>query len=230
MNIDGTNPKQLTANAGVNIQPEASPDGHYIVFSSNRANKGAFNIWRMDMDGSNPIQLTYGSGETGPVCSPDGLWVVYAKGGPEFENAQRTLWKALINGGEGAQVTNLPSHGPAISPDGTLIACWYKQDASSQWTIALIPLAGGPPIQLINAPHTTNIRLRWTPDGQAISYINTREDASNIWSQPISGGPPKQVTQFTSEGIERFDWLDDGRLVCSRLHISQDVVLISDFK
>ena len=43
MNGDGTEPKQLTANAGVNLQPRASADGRYIVFSSNRENKGAFN-------------------------------------------------------------------------------------------------------------------------------------------------------------------------------------------
>src|SRR5439155_809763 len=42
MNGDATEPKQLTANAGVNLQPQPSADGRYIVFSSNRSNEGAF--------------------------------------------------------------------------------------------------------------------------------------------------------------------------------------------
>ena len=37
MNGDGSNPKQLTADAGVNDDPMVSPDGRYIVFASNRA-------------------------------------------------------------------------------------------------------------------------------------------------------------------------------------------------
>jgi Tol biopolymer transport system component len=230
VNADGTNPKQLTMNAGKNLQPEASLDGHHIVFSSNRGAAAAFNIWRMDMDGSNPVQLTHGSGEVQPICSPDGRWVVYSQGGPDSGPEKKTVWKVPTDGGEPIQLTNTASNGAAISPDGTLIACWYKQDKSSPWKIALIPLAGGPPIKFIDAPHTTIFRLRGTPDSQAISYINTREGISNIWSQPLSGGPPKQASQFTSEQIEGFDWSRDGTLVCSRVHSAQDIVLISDFK
>jgi Tol biopolymer transport system component len=231
MNADGTNPKQLTANAGVNTLSNPCPNARYIVFASNRANNGAFNIWRMDMDGSNPIQLTFGSGEAGPFCSPDGLWILYSSGGPDVLNAKKTIWKIPIDGGEPVQLTKSPSNGPAISPDGTLFACWYKQDAGAPWQIALVPLAGGPPIKLLAAPENHTLWPRWTPEGQAISYISTsREGVSNIWSQPISGGPPKQVTQFTSETIDGFDWSRDGQLVCSRLHSAQDVILISDFR
>ena len=230
MNADGTNPKQLTENAGANILPKPSPDGRYIVFASNRANQNAFNIWRMDIDGGNPIQLTHGSGETGPACSLDGLWVVYSKGGPEVNNLQKTLWKVSIDGGEPVQVTNTPSNGAAISPDGTLIACWYKQATASPWQLALIPFTGGPPIKFFDAPRMPRLWPRWTPDGSAISYIDTREGVSNIWSQSISGGPPQQVTQFTSEDIAGFDWSRDGTLACSRFHSAQDVVLITDFR
>ncbi len=230
MNADGTNPKQLTANTGNNLQPYASPDGRYIVFSSNRAKAGAFNIWRMDMDGSNPIQLTHGSGEVQAICSPDGRWVIYSKGGPETSGEAKTVWKVAIDGGEPVPLTDTPSNGPDISHDGRLIACWYKQDATSPWKIALIPLAGGPPTRIFDVTRTTIFRLRWTPDGQSITYINTRDAVSNIWSQPVSGGPPKQLTQFTSEQIEAFDWSRDGNLICSRGYTARDVVLISNFR
>ena len=51
---DGSNPKQLTSNAGGNFFPRASPDGHYIVFPSLHA--GLVQLWRMDSDGNNPKQ------------------------------------------------------------------------------------------------------------------------------------------------------------------------------
>ncbi len=230
MNGDGTNPKQLTTNAGVNLQPEASSDGRYVVFSSNRADVGAFNLWRIEIDGSNPVQLTHGSGEGQPVCSPDGRWVVYSQGGPNTTPEQKTLWKVPIDGGEPVQLSNQPSSGAAISPDGTSIACWYKPDSASLSKIALIPFRGGPPIKIFDVTRTSIHPVRWGPDGQAINYINTRLSLSNIWSQPVSGGPPNQLTQFTSEVIGGFDWSREGQLLCSRGHRAQDVVLISDFK
>jgi len=228
VNADGTNPKQLTANAGKSLQPKASPDGRYIVFASDRGTSGASHIWRMDVDGSNPIQLTHGDGdgEVQPTVSPDGLWVVYSKGGVDTSIEEKTLWKAPIDGGEPMLLANTPSSGAAVSPDGTLIACWYKQDRTSPFQIALIPLTGGLPTKVFDVRCASIVPLRWTPDGQAISYV----DISNIWSQPISGRPPKQLTQFTSEKILGFDWSSDGQLVCSRMHDSRDVVLINDFR
>lgn len=230
MNGDGTSPKQLTKNAGNNQLPNASPDGRYILFSSNRTNAGAFNIWRMDMDGSNPIQLTHGSGEVGATCSPDGRWVIYSKGGPEVPADVKTLWKVPIDGGDPVPLTTTPAAGPDISPDGTLIATWYKQGAKAPWQIALIPLTGGPPVKVFDATRTGVFRVRWAPDGQAITYIKTSDGISNIWRQPVGGGPATQLTQFTSEQIEGFDWSRDGQLICSRGFSARDVVLISNFR
>jgi TolB protein len=230
MNADGTNPKQLTANAGGNLQPHASPDGRYIVFSSNRAKRDAFNIWRMDIDGGNPIQLTYGSGEVRPICTPDGHWVVYSQGGPDTSGEAKTVWKVTIDGGKAVPLISTPADGPDISPDGNLIACWYKQEATSPWKIAVIPLAGGPPVKIFDVLRTSIFGVRWTSDGQSITYINTRDAVSNIWSQPVSGGRPKQLTQFTSEQIEGFDWSREGNLICSRGYTARDAVLITNFK
>jgi serine/threonine protein kinase len=229
MNSDGTNPKQLTANAGVNLQPEASADGRYVVFSSNRANDGAFNLWRMDIDGSNVFQLTHGSGEGQPVCSPDGRWVVYSSGGPNTTAKEKTLWKVSIDGGEPVQLSSRPSSGAAISPDGALIACWYQEDSASQLKMALIPFAGGPP-KILDATMSSFAAVHWRPDGKVINYIKAEPFVSNIWSQSVSGGAPQALTQFTSEAIGGLDWSRDGQLICSRLHRVQDVILITDFR
>ena len=231
MNGDGTNPKQLTANAGVNLQPRASADGRYVVFSSIRANAGAFNLWRMDIDGSNPVQLTYGSGEGQPVCSPDGRWVIYAQGGPNTSAEQKTLWRVPIDGGESLPLTDKPSAFASISPDGTLIACWYQEDPAGPMKMALIPTSGGPPVKILDATMPRSLSpIRWMPDGKSISYVNTTPFVGNIWNQPVSGGPPQPLTQFTTELIGGFDWSPDGQLICSRRHATQDAVLITDFR
>ena len=45
----------------------------HAVFASDL--KGKRHIWRMNIDGSNPVQLTDGAGEDHPYCSSDGQWV-----------------------------------------------------------------------------------------------------------------------------------------------------------
>ena len=161
--------------------------------------------------------------------------MVYSQGGPNKTFWQQTLWKVSIDGGESVQLSDQPSSAPAISPDGTLIACWYAQDSVTQdprppVKIALIPFAGGPPIKILDASMNARVRIRWSPDGQAITYVKVRGGAQNIWSQPISGGPAQQLTQFTSERIGGFDWSLDGTLFCSRMHNISDLVLITDFR
>jgi len=229
MDADGTNPRQVTANVDVNLQPDASADGRYIVFSSNRAQDGAFNLWRIDVDGSHPLKLTHGTGEGQPRCSPDGRWVIYAEGGPNSTPKQKTLWKVAIDGGEPVQVTDKPSMQATFSPDGTLIACWYKPDPNTPFKVALIPSAGGPPIKLLDVPMTSNVPIHWSSDGQAIYYVKARPFLGNIWSQSIAGGAPTPITEFTSERLEGFDVSREGNLVVVRGHPVQNAIWITNF-
>ncbi len=228
MDFDGGNRKQLTSGASNDLQPIVTPDGRYVVFASNRAPSGFYNIWRMNIDGSNPVQLTNGSGENQPTSTPDGQWVVYMSGGPDSGAEQRTIWKVSINGGEPVQLVQNPSNWANVSPGGSMIVCWYKQDKSAPWKIALVPIAGGQPIKIFDV--TPSSPLRWLPDGSAITFVKTQNGVSNIWSQPINDDPPKQLTNFTTEQIQNFDWSSDNQLICSRGITARNAVLISDFK
>jgi hypothetical protein len=63
-----------------------------------------------------------------------------------------------------------------------------------------------------------------------LTYADTRNGISNIWSQPIEGGPPKHLTNFKSDLIFRFALSPDGRrLVLARGIQTRDVVLIRGF-
>ncbi len=226
MDQSGGNQTQLTAKARINSQPAVSQDGRYLLFTSDRA--GTPNIWRMDADGSNPKQLTSGSGENLAQTSPDGNWVLYTLAGA----GKPTLWRVSINGGAPQQVTEKFTSSPAISPNGKLIACIYREDqANSSNRIALIPFEGGEPIKVFDAPTRIGLLIRWTPDGRTVTYIATSAGVSNIWSQPMDGGAPKQLTNFKADQIFWFDWSRDGKqLAVSRGTVTSDVVLISNFR
>ncbi|MCA1574165.1 MAG: DPP IV N-terminal domain-containing protein, partial [Acidobacteria bacterium] len=227
---DGKNQKQLTAHARANFSPWATPDGRYIVFSSTRA-RSTRSIWRMDPDGGNLKQLTEGPGDIFPQSSPDGRWVVFqsARSGPV------RVWKVSIDGGEPVRLTDKWTANPTVSPDGSLIACFYREDQpNSPAKVAVIPFPGGDPVKVLDLPRPSFSGapgLRWTPDGRAVTYIDTINGVSNIWSLPLDGGAPKQLTDFQTDQIFWFDFSRDGRqLALSRGTQTSDVILIKDFK
>jgi eukaryotic-like serine/threonine-protein kinase len=229
MNADGGGQQQLTADAGVNAHPAVSPDGRRIVFASNRA--GTFNIWRMDIDGGNPVRLTAGGGEKFPSWSPDGRWVVYNSVSPD--ESLYSLWKVSADGGEPVRLTDSDSERPAVSPGGRLVASFHRDaSAAGEYTVVVTPLEGGPPERTFAAPQDVVPLpfVRWSPDGQSLTYTAHRDGIPNIWAQPLQGGPAKQLTDFKSEGRLRFDWSRDGKqLVLSRHVWTSDLVLLRNF-
>jgi TolB protein len=229
MNADGSSRQQLTADAGVNAHPAVSPDGRRIVFASNRA--GTFNIWRMDSDGGNPVRLTAGGGEKFPSWSPDGRWVVYNSVGPD--ESLFSLWKVSADGGEPGRLTDTDCERPAVSPDGRLVASFHRDaSAAGGYSVVVTPLDGGPPVRTFNVPQDVVPQpfVRWSPDGQSLTYTAHRDGIPNIWAQPLSGGAAKQLTDFNSEGRLRFDWSRDGKqLVFSRHVWTSDLVLLRNF-
>ena len=68
------------------------------------------------------------------------------------------------------RLTDKLTQNPTVSPDGSLVACWYRDDQPNTPTkVAIIPFAGGDPVKVLDVPSSVNIAagLRWTPDGRA---------------------------------------------------------------
>ena len=143
-----------------------------------------------------------------------------------------TLWRVSIEGGAPSPLSEKTLSAPAISPDGRMIAAVYSdEDPNSPARIAVIPFEGGEPTKIFDIPQPTWANVRWTPEGNALTYVITAGGVSNIWSQPIAGGAPKQLTDFKSDQIFWFNWSGDGKqIVASRGVETTDVVLVSNFK
>jgi Tol biopolymer transport system component len=119
-----------------------------------------------------------------------------------------------------------------VSPDNKLIACLYQEETSSPRKIALLPLAGGAPVEVLNLPNTHPWpSVRWHPDGGALSYLDPKENSTNVWLFPLNGREPFKLTDFHDEQVFAYSWSRDGRyLACARGTIHRDVVMISRFK
>jgi Tol biopolymer transport system component len=180
----------------------------------------------MDLDGGNPRQLTSGNIDLGAAISPDSRWVIYTS----RSSGNPRLLKVSIDGGSATELTQEPSYGAEISPDGKLIACRYEADINLPVRYAIISFEDGKPVKTFDLPGGTE-NYHWSKDSRSLSYRDTRGGVSNIWSFPLDGTAPKQLTNFKTEQIYNFDWSADGKqLVLARGTTTSDVVLISNFR
>ena len=224
-NADGSNAKQLTFDPGADLYPSATPDGRYIVFESNRGVK--WGIWRMNMDGSNPVALVQNAGENGaPVSSLDSRWVIY---GADAGHGKRGLWKVSIDGGTPVLLMDQQAHSHTISPDGKMIAYYTRAfEVDAPLTIEIMPIEGGAPVKSFPSLGDKS-RMRWSPDGSALDYIETKDGVSNLWRMPINGGQPKKLTNWNSDLLFWFAW-SPGRkqLAAARGSYATDLVLLEN--
>ncbi|HEU4834262.1 MAG TPA: protein kinase [Pyrinomonadaceae bacterium] len=227
---DGNNRKQLTATSTTDVSPVVTPDGRYVVFVSWEDDKK--NLWRVNLDGSNPVRLTSGLSDGFPTVSPDSRWVIYtALAGPKA-----TLWKISIDGGEAVQIIDHVARTSAVSPDGGTIAFTYPESQDPYAPpnrIAVIPFEGGPIARTFEVPAVGTVLsvIQWSHDGKSILYSVTSSNVTNIWSQPVDGGAAKQVTGFKDLLMTGFTWSHDGKkLACTRGSLVRDAVLVTDLK
>jgi len=229
MDANGSNARQLTFHENADVGPVVSGDGRHIIFTSFRT--GEAHIWRMNSDGTDERQLTFGKGEDSPHISRDGSWIIYHN----EEAGRDSIWKILIDGGPTVKLSEEMARQPVISPDGKFIACFFKKRSDDlPWQIAILPAAGGVPLKILKMPPNLSQQwqsMEWTPDGRTLSYVATSGDVANIWKLPLSGGAPEQLTNFKENRIVAFGWSMDGsKLTCVRSVAIHDLILINNFR
>jgi Tol biopolymer transport system component len=136
-----------------------------IAFASDRA--GTFDIWSMNPDGSDPVQLTDGPAyDNTPVWSPDGRQIAFTR---EFQ-----VWVMNADGSGESPLTSSPLNGnsPAWSPDGSRIA-FTSRDSTGDDDIWVMDSDGTDAAPILSGPeddHTT----AWAPHGRRIAFNTER--------------------------------------------------------
>jgi serine/threonine protein kinase len=233
MGVDGSSRTILLSDpASQVIHPISCPGGRYVILTwSNHAGSRKTDIWRVDADGSNPKQLTFGSTDVGGYCSPDGQWAYYAS----IDTFQDR--RVPIDGGAAEEVPG--SHGlynqtgNGLSLDGELVAFIQRQKnaTASSARIVLLPANGGPHPQprFLDPDPRIVADVQFTPDSKALVYIIREKGSQNLWLQPLDGSPGRQITQFQGDEIQFFLYSPDGKsLGVMRTHRESDVVLLRD--
>ncbi len=226
---DGSNPTLVAGSERHILFSLGCGDGKHIVYQA--AENEQNNIWRMDANGGNPVQLAATKFTAFPHCSPDGQWVTYLRDDPHG------IYMVPIHGGAQSQDLPIPSPGGLVgfswlSPDSKLVLYHWQNpdDMGSRAKMNVASVQGGPVLYSFEIPSGGGEHT-WSPDGRAIDYSITRGGVSDIWRQPLSGGAPKQLTHFSSGLIYSFAWSTDGKsLAAARGSVTADIVLLKAAK
>ncbi len=104
---------------------QISPDGKWAIFAVTASElakaKRATRLWRMDVDGRNLRQMTFGDkSDSSPLFSPDGRWISFISS----RDGDANLYLLPTEGGEARQLTRISTgvSDPVWAPDSRSIA------------------------------------------------------------------------------------------------------------
>jgi hypothetical protein len=189
MRPDGTGIRQLTSFQTVNFDyeehglnlpddhPAISPDGRQIAFTSNRADPDNWDLYIMNINGSNVRRLTFSTGfDVEPVFSHDGSKIAWTSA----RAGNLNIFTMNVDGTNIHQLTAsaLEDIEPAWSPDDTQIA-WTRVQGEDAKDVFLMNADGSNQRQLTFAAGQDHDPV-FTPDGQFLLITSER---------PGTGGP-----------------------------------------
>ena len=209
----GGDPVRLTFEPAFASAPVWSPDGKYIVYSSQRG--GSRTLWRVDIDDGSSRPLLSGSGDDDfPDISADGRQLVYSN---RRERFAITLSDPAADKHRILHESRRVLLGPELSPDQSEIAYFsLAHDGGVQ--LFTMSLSEGSPKQITSDPLATHAIPRWSADGQFLYFYFTRDQVSYA-RVPANGGEAETVVPGWEWGVANGASMspDQTRIAYSRL-------------
>src|SRR5947199_234065 len=162
-------------------QPAISPDGHEIVFRSEREGGG---IFLMGLMGESVRRVT-GFGFN-PAWSPDGKEILCATEGintPLIRRHPSQIYRVDLVTGRRRLVHTGDAVQPSWSPNGLRIAYWGASP-SGQRVIWNVPAEGGEAVQVTTGT-SVDWNPVWSPDGRYLYFASDRSGVTNLWRLPL---------------------------------------------
>jgi len=211
MPIGGGEATPIATGPAWDMQPRFSPDGSRIAFTSDRS--GGDNLWVMNADGSEPVQLSDESFRllNGPTWTPDGRFVIGRK---HFTSARSLgageMWMYHASGAAkgGQQLTDRPTeqkdvNEPAVSPCGHYLyysldatpgqTFEYNKDSNHQiYAINRLDLETGETVRLTGGPGGA-CRPTPSPDGESLAFVRRVRGQSTLYVRDLQSGRERPI-------------------------------------
>lgn len=175
---NGLNIRHLTQMAGIEDEPVWSPDGSKIAFSGAESSAASRDIYVMNADGTNIVNLTAGTpweNDVSPAWSPDSKTLAFTSmalvGGAHIYtiNIDGTD-RRLAASGAGGQARH-----PTWSPDGSKIAFGRSYQGEGM-DIVIVSRHGGAETRIVRPGDQVDVT--WSPDGKHFAF---GEAQNGVW-------------------------------------------------
>ena len=233
-------PRQITSGPGLDYDAVLSPDGRWVVFTSERS--GIPHLYALDIgEGGDPrLLIDSDSMQDQAAISPDGRTVAFMSDHSGSANLYRMPFDPSSTQPIG-RATNLTNHSsgnfrPAFSPDGRWIAFSSDRDRpvtsnpffpfvrQREGDIYVIDLEGKNLRRLTDTPNWNGSAV-WSPDGGTIYFYSGRNQKTappqspilsqkggfELWAMHADGSGQRRITP---PGVEALSpTIADGRIV-----------------
>ena len=240
--LDSKEAVQLTDGPGYDYQPDWSPDGKSVIYTSYQ--KDAMELWLLDLASKKTTQLTTGGTvNVEPRWSPDGKRIVFVS---TQYNKRFHIFRADVTDGKLANVVRLTGETKSSLPRYYYSA--YDMEISPVWTrdgaeILFVSNRGhihgtggfwrmkaepGSEAREIHYEETNwKARPDFSPDGSRMVYSSyLGRQWHNLWLMPSNGGDAFPIS-YGDWDETNVRWSSDGRLLAfiSNRTLNTEIVL-----
>jgi dipeptidyl aminopeptidase/acylaminoacyl peptidase len=194
-NTDGSDPLQLTFAEKSSSNPQWSPDGRLIAFTSSRSGKN--NLYVLRLVGGEAEQVTDVKSAVGSFAwSPDGRQLAFL-------------------------MRDAPTEDEEKGTKGKDDSRWIDENVKMNrlYVMNLLPDASGKRVpRKLTGDYNVDSDFKWSPDGQTIVFSRTKTPKVDYWPTAdllaisVSGGEPKPLAATTAAESNPF-FSPDGKWI-----------------
>lgn len=202
-NADGSQPRRLTVDEGVESRPYFSPDGKHIAFSAEY--DGNTDVFILPVEGGIPKRLTWHPyQDLTSGFTPDGSSVLFLSQRTVFSGRFSELFTVPLEGGFPEKLVIPNAYHSSYSPDGSHMAYTPFRDVFREWknyrggtmsTIWIFSFGDHSKTEIPKPEGGSNdIEPMWI--GEVIYFLSDRNGEFNLFSFHTGTKELKQLTQY----------------------------------
>jgi dipeptidyl aminopeptidase/acylaminoacyl peptidase len=198
-------PLSTVGDPGVYYDPTISPDGTTLAVERADTERGASDLWTIDLARNASSRLTAAPGfESVAVWTPDGRQIIYGAdpgSGPK-------MWIRNASG-TGTEEVLLPhrAYPTDISPNGKLLL-FLVVGSTTQRDIWIYDFEHKTSSPLLDSPFEEST-AKFSPDGKWIAYVSDEAQRPEVYIRSFPDGATK--IRVSADGGDEPEWRRDGK-------------------